>query len=144
MSNLQWVKAIQAVNDDVIIQVGDQIKIWGHVHTVTGFYFTFNEGLMKWETIIMTKGRGGDPLERSLDVIEIDVNKPWKSPWETESPSSIEGEEKWNREQVKEIVNSFPIVVLDQGWFKKHFNVWFDEKYPPRRSPSPLLPEQLL
>lgn len=93
MSNLQRVKAIQAVNDDVIIQVGDQIKIWGHVDTVTGFYFTFNEGLMKWETIIMTRGRGGDPLERSLDVIEIDANKPWKSPWETESPSSIEGEE---------------------------------------------------
>lgn len=55
------------------IIIGSKIKLYGKETTVTGFYGAYNEGLEKWETIILTEGRG-DPFERSVDQIEIDID----------------------------------------------------------------------
>lgn len=70
---MQFIKALKLKTLDELdsnICVGDTIKIYGQETKVLGFYAAFNEGLMKWETIILTEGRG-DPFERSLDVIEV-------------------------------------------------------------------------
>lgn len=70
----EWVNAQQekqqATEDRPDIEVGTHIKLYGKETTVKGFYYSYNEGLGKYETIILTEGRG-DPLERSMDVIEI-------------------------------------------------------------------------
>lgn len=71
----KWVPALSVTKNDEVwpIVVGTPIRLYGKETTVTGFEFHFNESLEKWETIILTTGRG-DPLERSLDVIEIKVD----------------------------------------------------------------------
>ncbi len=55
-----------------IIKAGSKIKLYGEEKTVLGFYGCYNEGLERWETIILTDKRG-DPFERSIDVIEIPI-----------------------------------------------------------------------
>lgn len=64
-----WVPA-KSISHHNAITIGSRIKIYGEETWVTGFYASFNEGMQKWETIILTTGRG-DPFERSLDVIEV-------------------------------------------------------------------------
>jgi hypothetical protein len=46
--------------------VGSKVLIYGKESTVRGFYVAYNEGLRKYETIILLDGRG-DPFERTLE-----------------------------------------------------------------------------
>lgn len=71
---MKWIKALDRKKldkrDYQFIKVGDKIKLYGEETIVKGFYFSYNEGTEKWETIILTTQRG-DPLERSLSDIEV-------------------------------------------------------------------------
>lgn len=91
----KWISALLLKHSDIDIQVGDRIRIYNKETTVEGFFGSYNEGLERWETIIMTTKRG-DPFERSLDVIEVDENKEYRSPYaESKPPPVIEiGEQK--------------------------------------------------
>lgn len=89
-SQSRWVPALSGEGKQINIQVGDKIKIYGKVVEVEGFYGSYNAGLEKWETIILTTKRG-DPFERSIDVIEVDAECPFKSPYSQPSPA-VEGE----------------------------------------------------
>lgn len=88
---MQWIKAESLTPNHYYsrtsIKVGDTIKIYGEETKVLGFHGAYNEGLEKWETIILTTGRG-DPFERSIDVIEIDIDATESSP---PTPQSGEG-----------------------------------------------------
>lgn len=58
------------------LNIGDQIKLYGARTIITGFHASYNEGLEKWETIILTTGRG-DPFERTLGDIEVYHEGEW-------------------------------------------------------------------
>jgi hypothetical protein len=78
MSDKKYIKALD-IKEMEHIEPGHTIKIYGNETTVTGFYAAYNEGLEKFETIILTEG-GGWPFERSLDVIEVLPDQPWNMP----------------------------------------------------------------
>lgn len=78
MEENKYVKALE-VTDDCHIKTGHKIKLYGKETTVMGFYASYNEGLEKWETIILTEGRG-DPFERSLADIEVLEDQPDEAP----------------------------------------------------------------
>lgn len=84
---LRWVKATSKDAEEIFIQVGDAIRIYGKETIVEGFHGAYNEGLGKWETIIMTTKRG-DPFERSIDVIEVDADKPYRPTYTVEAPAA--------------------------------------------------------
>jgi len=81
MSNMNtpnWVPAKSKAAEEISIQAGDKIRIYGKETTVEGFYGAYNEGLERWETILSTKS--GHPFERSIDVIEVDAEKEYRNP----------------------------------------------------------------
>lgn len=93
---MKWTPALKVdqFSDNDTIRPGDKIKIYGKETTVTGFYGTYNDGLEKWETIILTEGRG-DPFERSIDVIEVQKQyPPVKSPTTADASVLVEALEK--------------------------------------------------
>lgn len=90
---MKWIKAdsLKPLHeyDMATIKRGDKIKIYGTEHTVIDFHGQYNSGLAKWETIIILNGRG-DPFERSIDVIEINLDDADKNPL---SPSPAPGQQ---------------------------------------------------
>jgi hypothetical protein len=74
----KYIKAIE-IKEMYHIEPGHKIKLYGEETIVVGFYAAYNEGLEKFETIILTEG-GGWPFERSLNVIEVLPDQPWNMP----------------------------------------------------------------
>lgn len=70
----KYIKATE-IKDELNIKPGQKIKLYGEETIVEGFYPSYNDALERWETIILTEGRG-DPFERSLDVIEVLMVQP--------------------------------------------------------------------
>jgi hypothetical protein len=70
----KYIKATE-VKEELNIKPGHTIKLYGKETVVEGFYPAYNDALERWETIILTEGRG-DPFERSLDVIEVLHDQP--------------------------------------------------------------------
>lgn len=86
---LRWVKASDPEAIDINIQVGDRIRIYGTETTVEGFYGSYNEGLERWETIILTTKRG-DPFERSIEHIEVNADIEFVSPFRSAPAYPVE------------------------------------------------------
>lgn len=67
------------VYEDCDIKPGHTIKLYGEETIVKGFHVSYNDALGRWETIILTEGRG-DPFERTLADIEVLEDQPDESP----------------------------------------------------------------
>jgi hypothetical protein len=78
METSKYIKATD-IKEELNIKPGHKIKLYGKETTVEGFYPTYNDALERWETIMLTDGRG-DPFERSLDVIEVLMEQPTEQP----------------------------------------------------------------
>jgi len=71
---MKWTNGLQlktAEEQATTIKVGDTIKMYGAEVVVTGFYMAYNNAISKWEPIILTKGRGGDPIIRTMGNVEV-------------------------------------------------------------------------
>ncbi len=96
--NAKWVKATELKTQDekdILIAVGNKIKIYGQETTVKGFYLDYNDGFEdiegkgRWEVIILTEGRG-DPFERSLENIEVTADQDYIAPHQQDIISLVE------------------------------------------------------
>lgn len=85
----EYIKALD-VKDDMPIQAGHKIKLYGKETIVKGFHVSYNDALGKWETIMLTEGRG-DPFERSLDALEVLPDQPFY----LQQPAQHPGKSVW-------------------------------------------------
>lgn len=94
------------VYEDCNIKPGHIIKLYGKETIVKGFHASYNDALGRWETIILTEGRG-DPFERSLADIEVLEDQPDESPAEQPVVKQI------NREWINHALVEFAL------WYHK-------------------------
>jgi hypothetical protein len=62
--------------------VGSKVLLYGQETEITGFHVSYNEGLEKYETIILTIGRG-DPFERTLAGGNLKLIQSKPIDWDT-------------------------------------------------------------